>query len=121
VASTPPAAPAAPRARPSSHSAVTPVRAPAARNPEADEHLRSAEDAFRGGNRLRQLAEADLALRADPSSVRAKYLLADALLKGDDLDRGCAHLHEIKRSAQTPARARVQARARARTAGCPGD
>jgi predicted Zn-dependent protease len=91
----------------------SPVREARSHNPEADEHLRSAEDAFRANNRLRQLAEADLALRADPGSVRAKYLLADALLKGGDLDRGCAHLRAIKRN--------PQARARARVAGCPGD
>jgi hypothetical protein len=83
------------------------------RNPEADEHLRNAEEAFRANKRLRQLTEADLALRADPTSVRAKYLLADALLKDGDQDRGCAYLQEIKRN--------PQARARARAASCPGD
>jgi serine/threonine-protein kinase len=115
VAAPPPQAPTAPPvAAPPPHAATAPpVAAPPSHNPEADEHLRSAEDAFRASNRLRQLAEADLALRADPRSARAKYLLADALLKGGDLDRGCAHLRALKRSAQ--------ARARARIAGCPGD
>ncbi|HEU4734223.1 MAG TPA: protein kinase [Kofleriaceae bacterium] len=102
------AAPAGPVAR------VVPVRAPAAaHNPAAEEHLRSAEDAFAHDNPLRQLAEADLALRADPTSVRARFLLGDALIKSGDLDRGCAYLRAVKRNAQ--------ARNRARAAGCPGD
>jgi len=83
------------------------------RNTEAEEHLRNAEAAFRDGNRLRQLAEADLALRADPRSTRAKFLLGDALIKDDDLDRGCAYLHALKRI--------QMAQDRARAAGCPGD
>jgi serine/threonine protein kinase len=92
---------------PSSHGPA-PVR-----NARAEEHLRNAEDAFRRNNQLKQLAEADLALRADPRSVRAKYLLGDALLKGGDLDRGCAYLHALKRN--------QVAHDRARAAGCPDD
>jgi hypothetical protein len=76
-------------------------------------HLRNAESAFRANNLLRQVAEADLALRADPRSVRARYLLGDALIKSGDLDRGCAYLRQLKRN--------PQARQRARAAGCPGD
>jgi cytochrome c-type biogenesis protein CcmH/NrfG len=83
------------------------------RNPAAEEHLRNAEDASRGNNQLRQLAEADLALRADPRSVRARFLLGDALIKAGDLDRGCAYLRALKR-------VRV-AHDRALAAGCPGD
>ncbi len=78
-----------------------------------DEHLRAAEAAFRSESTLRQLAEADLALRAHPRSVRAKYLLADALIKSGDLDRGCAYLRALKRNAA--------AQQRAQEAGCPGD
>jgi Protein kinase domain len=83
------------------------------RNPAAEEHLRNAEDAFRSGNPLKQLAEADLALRANARSVRAKFLLGDALIKAGDLDRGCAYLHALKRN--------QAAQDRARAAGCPGD
>ncbi len=83
------------------------------RNAAAEEHLSNAEAAFRDGNRLRQLAEADLALRTDPRSVRAKFLFGDALIKGGDLDRGCATLRALK-GIQT-------AQDRARAAGCPGD
>ncbi len=80
---------------------VTPKLNPAA------EHLREAEDAMRQNNRLRQLAEADLALKADPRNVRARYLLADALIKGGDLDRGCAYLRALGRNPLAVARASV--------------
>jgi serine/threonine protein kinase len=83
------------------------------RNPAAEEHLRNAEDAFRDDNRLKQLAEADLALKANPRSIRARFLLGDALIKGNDLDRGCFHLRALKRN--------QVAHDRARAAGCPGD
>ncbi len=83
------------------------------RNPIAEEHLRNAEEGFQTNNHLRQLAEADLALRANPRSIRAKFLLGDAQLKTGDPDRGCANLHVIRRYAP--------AHDRARAAGCPGD
>lgn len=75
--------------------------------PKINEHLKSAEEAMRQGNRLRQLAEADLALQADPRSARAKYLLADALIKGGDLDRGCGYLRQLGRNPLAVARANV--------------
>lgn len=74
-------------------------------------HLRNAEQALRANNRLRQLAEADLALRADPRNQRAKYLLGDALIKTGAIDRGCKYLRELKRNSA--------AQTRAREAGCP--
>jgi len=91
------------------------ARAPRSGSPEVREaaraaaatHLARAEQALRAGNRLRQLAEADLALRADPHSVRAKYLLADALIQTGDLDRGCAYLRALGRNPQAVARARA--------------
>jgi serine/threonine protein kinase len=88
------------------------VRAPP-RNPVADEHLRNAEDALRAGAQLKQLTEADLALRADPRNVRARYLLGDALIKSGDLERGCNSLRALTRY--------PLAQQRRRTAGCPGD
>ena len=116
-----PSAPPAPLARPvvakperSPLRTTPPADAPApARTAEAEQHLRGAEDAFQGNNQLKQLAEADLALRADPQSIRAKYLLGDALIKGGDLDRGCSQLRALTHYAP--------ARDRARAAGCPGD
>ena len=93
---------------------TAPIRVTApARNPVAEEHLRNAEDGFQTDNQLKQLAEADLARRADPRSVRARFLLGDALIKAGDLDRGCAYLHAIRHYAP--------AHDRARAAGCPGD
>jgi serine/threonine protein kinase len=71
----------------------------------ADAHLKNAEEAMRDNNRLRQLAEADLALKSDPRNVRATYLLADALIKTGDLDRGCAYLRALGRNQLASARA----------------
>ncbi|MDX2093877.1 MAG: serine/threonine-protein kinase [Kofleriaceae bacterium] len=104
VAVPPDAAPARPHSPPPS---TTP------RSSAAVEHLRNAEAAHREGNKLRQLAEADLALKADPRNVRAKYLLADALIKSGDLDRGCAYLRALGRN--------PLAVARASSAKCPTD
>lgn len=117
---------ATPAERPTATAAPRPVREPegsgggvrsapraAGRNAAAEEHLRNAEEAFRAGNHLRQIAEADIALRADPRSARARYLVGDGLLKTGDLDRGCKYLRELKRN--------PMARERARAGGCPGD
>jgi hypothetical protein len=93
----------APRAVDAAASVVRPTN----RISPAAEHLRAAEDALKQNNRLRQLAEADLALQADPRNVRAKYLLADALIKGGDLDRGCAYLRQLGRNPLALARASV--------------
>jgi serine/threonine protein kinase len=79
----------------------------------AAEHLRNAESALRANHHLKQVIEADLALQADPRSVRAKYLLADALIKSGDLDRGCRYLRALKGN-------RLALR-RAQAAGCPSD
>ena len=75
------------------------------------EHLKAAEAALREGNRLRQLAEADLALKDEPKNARAKYLLADALIKGGDTERGCAMLRALVRY--------PLASSRANAANCP--
>jgi hypothetical protein len=107
-------APVSPVSVPRDAATAAPIHVPPpVHNPAAEEHLRNAEDAFHGNNVLKQLAEADLALRANPRSVRAKFLLADALIKGGDLDRGCAYLRTLKRN--------QVAQDRARAAGCPGD
>ncbi len=76
-----------------------------------NEHVRNAEDARRAGSRLRQVAEADLALQAEPKNSRAKFLLGDALIATGDLDRGCKYLRALGRYAA--------AKARADAAGCP--
>ncbi|MBL8621043.1 MAG: serine/threonine protein kinase [Myxococcales bacterium] len=72
-------------------------------------HVEAALAAHRAGNRLRQLAEADAALRLAPRNKTARYLVGDALLGAGDR-AGCKYL----RQAGIPA-----ARARADAAGCP--
>ncbi len=88
---------------------VTPVHPPT--TSAAAEHLKNAEEALRANNLMKQLAEADLALRADARSIRAKYLLGDALIKYGDLDKGCTYLHALGRN--------PLALARASAASCP--
>lgn len=88
-------------------------RTPDVGNAEAMRHVVAAEEAMRTGNRLRQIAEADAALRTDPHNLRARYLLGDGLIATGDLDRGCKYLRDLGRN--------PTARARARQAGCPGD
>lgn len=104
-----------PSARPaaSPRAAAAIRRAPDPSAATARAHLERAEAAMRAGNRLRQLAEADLALAADPRSARARYLLADALIETGDLDRGCAYLRSLGGDRR--------ARARAHAARCPTD
>jgi serine/threonine-protein kinase len=80
-------------------------------NPEATAHLAAAEQARTAGNHLRQLAEADAALQADPRNVRARFLFADALIASGDLDRGCKYLRDLGKN--------PTARERSRQAGCP--
>jgi serine/threonine-protein kinase len=73
----------------------------------AQEHLRLAEAAQQAGNRLRQMAEADLALQADPRNLRARFLLGDALLASGDADNGCRQLRQAQ--ALPVAKARLEA------------
>ena len=77
----------------------------------ADQHLRAAEGYKRAGNHLLYLFEAEAAVKADPRSVQARYLLGDALLDGGDLEHGCKALQALGRN---PA-----AVARTHAAGCP--
>ncbi|MBS1118646.1 MAG: serine/threonine protein kinase [Deltaproteobacteria bacterium] len=84
---------------------------PVARISEAAMHLRNAEEALRSNHLMKQLAEADLALRADAHNSRARYLLGDALIKYGNLDKGCSYLRGIARY--------PLARSRAASAGCP--
>ncbi|MCE9572142.1 MAG: hypothetical protein K8W52_03190, partial [Deltaproteobacteria bacterium] len=89
---------------------------PPGRDPRAvaaEPHLAAAAKARATGNHLRQLAEADLALRADPRSIEAKFLLGDALAATGDLENGCRYLRAVKR--------RPGAAAAATAAGCPAD
>ncbi|HEY4244091.1 MAG TPA: protein kinase [Kofleriaceae bacterium] len=114
------ALPDAPLSIPAPGSAAAPTPTPALPRPTppptfthhgsaAAQHLRNAEAALAADNRLQQLYEANTAVTADPANARARWLLGDALIKGGDLDRGCAEL----RKAHTAA-----AHTRAKAAGC---
>jgi serine/threonine-protein kinase len=85
----------------------------AARRREAAHHLDAAESARRAGNRLKQIGEADSALRLDPGNRQAAYLLGDALLAGGDKENGCKYLRR--------ARTLEDARRALRRAACPDD
>jgi serine/threonine-protein kinase len=61
-------------------------------NPKLEEHLRKAEEALRSKNLMGQLTQADLALQADPRNQRAKFLYGDALIKYNQVDKGCRYL-----------------------------
>jgi eukaryotic-like serine/threonine-protein kinase len=104
-----PATPAA-SASPAHH----PAHPAAPRDPGIAMLLREAEDAYRNHlPPLSQFTPADLVLRADPGNPRARFLAGDALIKSGDIDNGCKYLSMVKQLAD--------ARASARTAGCPGD
>ena len=60
-----------------------------------EEHLRNAEAALRAKDLLRQLTQADLALQADPRNKRAKFLYGDALIKYNQVERGCTYLRAV--------------------------
>jgi tetratricopeptide (TPR) repeat protein len=90
---------------------ITPVHA--AKNPELDEQLRLAEAAKQSGDFLNQVKYADLALKADPRNVRARFLLGDGLIASQDFDHGCKYLRALTRY--------PPAQARAKDAGCPGN
>jgi serine/threonine-protein kinase len=84
-----------------------------AKRRQAARHLAAAESARSQGNRLKQIAEADSALRLEPGNRQAAYLLGDALLTGGDEQNGCKYLRR--------ARALEAARRALQRAGCPDD
>lgn len=54
-----------------------------------DKHLEAAEEAYRTGNVLKQLAEANASLKRHRKSRRAAFLVGDALLKSGDKVAAC--------------------------------
>jgi hypothetical protein len=82
-------------------------------NPEVARYIAEAEEAQRAGKRLAQMNRADVAVRLDPTNVKAKLLLADALLAYGDLERACKHLRDLKHNAIA-----IQ---RIKQAGCPAN
>jgi len=96
---------------PARDAAIAPVHP--TKNLELEEQLRLAEAAKQSGDFLNQIKYADLALKADPRSVRARFLLGDGLIASQDFDHGCKYLRALTRYAP--------AQARAKDAGCPGN
>jgi eukaryotic-like serine/threonine-protein kinase len=78
----------------------TPHHNPAATERAAtiDKYLAEAEAAKASGNRMRWVSQADSALRLDPTSTRAKLLLAEGLIAYGDLEHGCKYLRELGRN-----------------------
>ncbi|WP_428264048.1 protein kinase domain-containing protein [Haliangium sp.] len=84
-----------------------------ARRRQIDAHLAAAEAARRAGQPLKQMAEADSALRLAPGNKRAAFLLGDALLASGDTANACTYLARALRLRE--------ARAAHRRAGCGSD
>ena len=84
---------------------------PPRHNEQVVEAIRNAEEGLKTNNVLKQMGQADLALRLDPRNARARYLFADALIKDGQLPKGCAQLRLLGRS--------TMAVRRAKAAGCP--
>jgi len=88
-----------------------PVAHPVPHHNPADDFVREAEDGLRAGNVLKQMSNAQEALRHDPHNVRATLLLADALFKSGQLQEGCTALRPLGRN--------PIALQRRKDAGCP--
>jgi serine/threonine protein kinase len=99
-----------PTPSPSPSPSPTPGRAT---SPALQRHLAAAAAARASGNTLRQLAEADAALRLAPASPQARFLLGDALITTGDPAAGCRYLKQARR---LPAARQALAAAR-----CPAD
>lgn len=79
------------------------------RKTRARKHVAAAAAAQRAGNVIRQLTEAEFALRLAPRDPKALLLAGDALLRSGDLAKGCRYLARVKTAA---------GQARAQEAGC---
>jgi serine/threonine-protein kinase len=75
-------------------------------NPEVEAHIAASYTAQRQGKLVTQIQEAQAALDLDARNVRAKLLIADALIRSGDLQRGCKYLRELGRNSVAIARAR---------------
>jgi serine/threonine protein kinase len=96
VAPSPPPPPPSPTPTPTTthhNTAASPANASA-----VDTYLAEAEAAKKAGNRMRWVSQADSALRLDPTSARAKLLLAEGLIAYGDLEHGCKYLRELGRN-----------------------
>ena len=86
---------------------------PSQRSVEIEEHLANALAAQKAGKAFTQVNQAHAAYLLDPKNVKAILLLADGLLRENDLEHGCKYLRELARN--------PVAQQRMKSAGCPSD
>jgi serine/threonine-protein kinase len=100
-------------AQPASPDAAIPTHpgSGAVRPSDAAAYIAAAEAARAAGNHIKQLTEADLAVRKDPRNAEARFLLGDALIAGGDIQNGCEYLRSVRRL--------PKAKAALAAAGCP--
>ena len=79
------------------------VMPPPPHNAELDQHLADFAAAKQSGNVLKELAAAQLALKADPHSVRAKLAFAEALVATQNTTEACKQLRQLPSSAPVAA------------------
>ena len=83
------------------HAPIAPVAPP--KNPELEQHLADFADAKRTGNVLKELAAAQLAVKSDPRSTRARLAFAEALIAAQNTTEGCKQLRQLPASPQVTA------------------
>ncbi|MBV8755918.1 MAG: protein kinase [Deltaproteobacteria bacterium] len=88
--------------------AVVPTRPHA--NPAVDQHIAAADQARQAGKWMKQIEEAHAALSLDPKNVKATLLLADGLIRENDIPTACKYLHALGKN--------PLAQAKAKSAGC---
>jgi len=81
-----------------------------ATNPAVEQHLEAADAARRTGKWMKQIEEAHAALGLDPKNVKATLLLADGLIRENDIPTACKYLHALGKN--------PLAQAKAKSAGC---
>ena len=67
-------------------------------DPRIAEHLAAADEAYRAGNYLKQLTEAQTVLDLDRTNPRALFLKVDGEIKGKDFERACKDLRALGRT-----------------------
>ncbi len=79
-------------------------------NPAIEQHLAAADAARQAGKWMKQIEEAHAALSLDPRNVKATLLLADGLIRENDIPTACKYLHALGKN--------PLAQAKAKSAGC---
>ena len=79
-------------------------------NPAVEAHIAAADQARQAGKWMKQIEEAHAALSLDPKNVKATLLLADGLIRENDIPTACKYLHALGKN--------PLAQAKAKSAGC---